>query len=58
MKNKLPKKHELILKEIDRMSEADTRHCMINSCKANDFMMGKSSVYQDLTKFINRLNEK
>jgi len=49
------KKHEKIRKEIERMREADTQHCMQNSCDPTDFMRGKTSVHQDLLKFIDNL---
>ena len=47
METKL-KKHELILKEINRMSEADRQYCVNNNCTPNHFLMGKGTVYKDL----------
>ena len=55
METKL-KKHELILKEINRMSEADRQYCVSNNCTPNHFLMGKGTVYKDLIVFINKLN--
>ena len=52
---KKEKKHQKIRKEIERMREADTRYCDMNSCKPTDFMRGKTMVYEDLLKFIDKL---
>jgi len=49
------KKHQRIRDEIERMVEADTQHCMQNSCEPTDFMRGKTMVYEDLLKFIDNL---
>ena len=52
---KKEKKHQKIRKEIERMREADTRYCDMNSCEPTDFMQGKTMVYDQLEKFINNL---
>jgi len=49
------KKHQRIRDEIERMREADTRFCDMNSCEPTDFMRGKTMVYEDLLKFIDKL---
>lgn len=55
MAEKKVKKHQKIQEEINRMRKADDVYCDLNSCSPNEFMNGKTRVYQDLLRFIAKL---
>ena len=55
MAEKKLKKHEKILKEIQRLEKADETYLEINGCPRTSYMDGKYLVYQKLKKFINNL---